>query len=213
MAVNASTSTEDLGVKSVGKLRPVFRTGNHRKCCDFALQYHRQYIHRAWCRTYGYCRSGHHFPADEPRRSLLYANCSRWRYYSLDFLGQKNYNRATDVVNNVFALCLIHSIVFGGLTLIFLEPILLFFGATADTVGYAMEFMEVILYGTPIGFVFIGLNNLMRATGYPRKAMTSALISVAVNLLLAPLFILFLTGASGERLVPLCAVSSQLLYG
>ena len=117
------------------------------------------------------------------------------------------------MVNNVFALCLIHSIVFGGLTLIFLEPILLFFGATADTVGYAMEFMEVILYGTPIGFVFIGLNNLMRATGYPRKAMTSALISVAVNLLLAPLFIFVLDwGIRGAACATVCGQFSAFVW-
>ena len=105
------------------------------------------------------------------------------------FLGQKNYGRATDVVNNVLVLCLIHSAIIGGLTLLFLDPILFFFGATADTVAYAREFMKVILWGTPVAFVFIGLNNLMRATGYPRKAMISALISVIVNIILAPLFI------------------------
>lgn len=105
------------------------------------------------------------------------------------FLGQKNYARATDVVNNVLSLCLIHALVFGGLTLLFLDDILYFFGATADTIAYAREFMEVILYGTPISYVFIGLNNLMRATGYPRKAMISALISVVVNLVLAPILI------------------------
>lgn len=105
------------------------------------------------------------------------------------FLGQKNYARATDVVNNVFMLCLIHAIVFGGGTLLFLDDILYFFGATKETVAYAAEFMEVILWGTPIAFVFIGLNNLMRATGYPKKAMISALISVVVNIILAPIFI------------------------
>ena len=63
------------------------------------------------------------------------------------------------------------------------------FGATPETIGYAREFMTVILYGTPISFVFIGLNNLMRATGYPKKAMISALLSVLVNLILCPLFI------------------------
>ena len=105
------------------------------------------------------------------------------------FLGQKNYSRATDVVNNVFVLCIIHAVVFGGGTLLFLDDILRFFGATDETVTYAAEFMEVILYGTPIAFVFIGLNNLMRATGYPKKAMISALLSVVVNLVLAPIFI------------------------
>lgn len=105
------------------------------------------------------------------------------------FLGQKNISRTTDVVNNVLTLCIIHSLIFGGLTLIFLDQILLFFGATPETLSYAKEFMEVILYATPVTYIFIGLNNIMRATGYPRKAMVSALLSVGVNVILAPVFI------------------------
>lgn len=121
------------------------------------------------------------------------------------FLGQKNMVRATDVVNNVFLLCLIHSVVFGGITLLFLDDILYMFGATDETVIYAREFMEVILYGTPISYVFIGLNNLMRATGYPKKAMTSALVSVAVNVVLAPIFIFVLEwGIRGAALATIC---------
>lgn len=105
------------------------------------------------------------------------------------FLGQKNIPRATDVINNVMTLCLIHSAIFGGLSLIFLDEILYFFGATAETIGYARRFMQVILWGTPISYIFIGLNNLMRATGYPRKAMISALLSVLVNVIAAPIMI------------------------
>lgn len=117
------------------------------------------------------------------------------------FLGQKNISRATDVVNNVLTLCLIHSIIFGGLALIFLDEILLFFGATPETLPYASEFMRIILYGTPISYVFIGLNNLMRATGYPRKAMATALLSVIVNIILAPIFIFsFEWGISGAAI-------------
>lgn len=105
------------------------------------------------------------------------------------FLGQRNISRATDVVNNVMTFCLIHAVVFGGLTLLFLDPILRFFGATDETITYAREFMQVILYGLPMSYLFIGLNNLMRATGYPKKAMISALLSVVVNVILAPIFI------------------------
>lgn len=71
------------------------------------------------------------------------------------FLGQKNMERATDTVNNVMLLCIIHSVVFGGLTLIFLDPILYLFGATEETIPYAREFMKVILYGTPISLSLI----------------------------------------------------------
>ena len=108
------------------------------------------------------------------------------------FLGQKNIGKATDVVNNVILFCLVHAIVIGSITLIWLDPILYFFGATDETIIHAREFMRVIALGTPVSYVFIGLNNLMRATGYPRKAMISALLSVAVNVVAAPLFILSL---------------------
>ena len=105
------------------------------------------------------------------------------------YLGQQKTAKATATVNNVMLLCLINSIVFGSVALVFLDPILRLFGSTDATIAYAREFMRVILWGTPITFVFIGLNNLMRATGYPKKAMISALLSVVVNVILAPLFI------------------------
>lgn len=129
------------------------------------------------------------------------------------FLGQKNIPRATDVINSVMSLCLIHSVLFGGLTLIFLDPILIFFGATDQTIPYAREFMQVILYGTPVSYVFIGLNNLMRATGYPKKAMISALLSVLVNVILAPVFIfIFDWGIKGAALATICGQSVAFVW-
>lgn len=129
------------------------------------------------------------------------------------FLGQKNLSRATDVVNNVFVLCLIHSFVFGGFTLLFLDEILTLFGATPETLPYAREFMQVILYGTPIAFVFIGLNNIMRATGYPAKAMVSALLSVGVNVILAPIFIFVLDwGIRGAAFATVCGQSAACIW-
>ena len=121
------------------------------------------------------------------------------------FLGQRNIRRATDVVNNVVVMCLIHALVFGGLTLWFLDDILIFFGATPQTLPYAREFMVVILLGTPLTYVFLGLNNIMRATGYPKKAMVSALLSVGMNLILAPIFIFhFEWGIKGAASATLC---------
>lgn len=129
------------------------------------------------------------------------------------FLGQENPSRATDTVNIVSVLCLVHSIIFGGLTLLFLDPILYFFGATDGTISYAREFMEVILYATPISYLFIGLNNIMRATGYPRKAMVSALLSVLVNVILAPIFIFsFKWGIRGAALATVIGQTVALIW-
>lgn len=122
------------------------------------------------------------------------------------FLGQKDEKRASEVLNNVLTLCIIHSCVFGGLTLIFLRPILMFFGATSGTVDYAADFMEVILIASPISYVFIGLNNMMRASGYPQKAMISALLTVAANIVLAPIFIfIFEWGIRGAAFATVCS--------
>lgn len=129
------------------------------------------------------------------------------------FLGQQNVQRATDVVNNVMTLCVFHSVVFGGIALIWLDPILMFFGATPETVPYAREFMEIILWGSPVSFVFIGLNNLMRATGYPAKAMISALLSVVVNIVLAPLMIFkWGWGIRGAAIATMCGQAVAFVW-
>ena len=79
-------------------------------------------------------------------------------------LGQKDKKGAEDILGNVAILCVINAIFYGGLAFIFLEPILFFFGASEATLPYARDFMQVILLGSPISYVMIGLNNIMRAT-------------------------------------------------
>lgn len=129
------------------------------------------------------------------------------------FLGQKNVQRATETVNTVMVLCLVHSLVFGGLTYIFVDEILRLFGATDETLPYAREFIIVILLATPISYVFLGLNNIMRATGYPRKAMYSALMSVGVNIILAPLFIFkFKWGIAGAAFATVCGQTVAFVW-
>ena len=129
------------------------------------------------------------------------------------FLGQKDHKRAIDVLNNVLVLAIIHSVVFGGLSLLFLDEILFFFGATQETISYAREFMRIILYGTPISYIFIALNNMMRATGYPKKAMITALLSVAINLGLAPVFIFVLKwGIAGAALATICGQAVAMVW-
>ena len=62
--------------------------------------------------------------------------------------------------------------------------------------------MQIILYGLPVTCTMFGLNHIMRATGYPQKAMLSAVLTVGMNIILAPIFIFWLNGASGARLSP-----------
>lgn len=129
------------------------------------------------------------------------------------YLGQKDNLRASNALGTVLVICLVHSVVFGGISLWLLEDILRLFGATDRTLPYAEEFMRVLLYATPISFVFIGLNNMMRASGYPRKAMISALLSVGVNVVLCPIFIFVLDfGIKGAALATVCGQSAACVW-
>lgn len=116
-------------------------------------------------------------------------------------LGQHNRKGATQILGNAVMLNIILGISVGLLTFIFLEPIFFALGASSDTLPYAKEFMQVLLLGNVFTHLYLGLNNIMRATGYPQKAMGVTLTTVAVNLVLAPLFIfVFKWGIRGAAL-------------
>lgn len=128
-------------------------------------------------------------------------------------LGQKDKKGAEDILGNVAILCAINAIFYGGLAFIFLEPILFFFGASEATLPYARDFMQVILLGSPISYVMIGLNNIMRATGYPKKAMLSSILTVGCNIILAPIFIFVLNwGIRGAALATICSQFIGMLW-
>ena len=121
-------------------------------------------------------------------------------------LGQRNYEAATKVLSNTVTLCLITGIAFSVVALIFLDPILLFFGASENTIGYARDYMRVILLGNVITHLYLGLNNLQRAIGEPKKAMGATLFTVVLNVALAPIFIFtFKMGTGGAALATVIA--------
>lgn len=121
-------------------------------------------------------------------------------------LGQRNYDAATKVLSNTVTLCLITGIAFSVVALIFLDPILFFFGASENTIGYARDYMRVILLGNVITHLYLGLNNLQRAIGEPKKAMGATLFTVVLNIALAPVFIFtFKMGTGGAALATVIA--------
>ncbi len=107
-------------------------------------------------------------------------------------LGQQDVDGATRVLGNVLVLGLINGVTFGFLSQLVLDPVLMAFGASEHTLPYARDFMQIILYGLPITCTMFGLNHIMRATGYPQKAMLSAVLTVGMNVILAPIFIFWL---------------------
>ncbi len=121
-------------------------------------------------------------------------------------LGQKDYPTALNIFGNCVSLNVIIGVVFAILTLPFLDPILTFFGASDQTLPYAREYMEIILYGNVITHMYLGQNAVLRSASKPRQAMYATIFTVVLNTLLDPLFIyVFGMGIRGAAIATILA--------
>lgn len=128
-------------------------------------------------------------------------------------LGQKDYKRAGNLLGNTVTLNLIIGVVFMAVSLLFLDPILRFFGASDTTLPYAREFMTVILLGNVVTHMYFGMNAVLRAAGKPRHAMYSVLFTVAMNIVLVIAFVWwFRWGIRGAALATITAQSMALCW-
>jgi putative MATE family efflux protein len=114
-------------------------------------------------------------------------------------LGEGNRERAEKVLGNGFALNMIISLAIAALGIAFLDPMLRLFGASDEVLPYAHAFTLVVLLGTPLATISMGLNNFIRSEGNPRTAMVTQLIGPALNVFLCPFFIFALgLGVAGS---------------
>jgi putative MATE family efflux protein len=104
-------------------------------------------------------------------------------------LGAKNPARAAQILGHNVMLSILFAVVFTAVSLLFLDPILIAFGASEDTLPYAHAYMEIILWGGPIASLMIALSHFLRASGYPAKSMLISLLSVGANIVLTAIFI------------------------
>ena len=104
-------------------------------------------------------------------------------------LGQRDYDIANRILGNCAMLNIIVGIAFGVISLIFIEPILRFFGASDATMPYAKQYMEIILVGNAITHLYLGLNAVLRSAGKPHAAMYITIFTVVFNAILDPIFI------------------------
>ena len=124
-------------------------------------------------------------------------------------LGQRDYKRAQLLLGNTVTLNLIIGFLFMVVCLVFLEPILRFFGASDATLPYAKEFMTVILLGNMVTHMYFGMNAVLRAAGKPKHAMYATLFTVACNIVLIVAFVWWFRW--GIRGAALATVTSQSL--
>lgn len=104
-------------------------------------------------------------------------------------MGQNNKRGAEIILGNSIQLTVLIGITYITLFAIFLDPILRLFGASPNSLPYAREFLLWVLPGMVLMNLTFSYNNVMRATGYPGKAMYTNMIGAVMNAILAPLFL------------------------
>ena len=104
-------------------------------------------------------------------------------------LGQREYDTAQHVLGNTVVLNILLGAIFMVACLLYLDPILILFGASDATLPYARDYMTVILLGNVISHSYFGLNAVLRSAGHPQQAMYCTILTVVINAILDPLFI------------------------
>ncbi len=130
-------------------------------------------------------------------------------------LGQQNKPEAEKILGNAFTLLIIISLGITVLGLIFRDTILSMFGAGPDTLGYAKQYITIILWGNIFQGLGFGMNNMIRAEGNAKVAMYTMLIGAVANSLLDPLFIFVfhmgVAGAAVATVISMAITSSWVL--
>ena len=104
-------------------------------------------------------------------------------------LGQRQYEKAQRALGNMVALNIIIGLAVGMVGIIFLDPILRFFGASDQTLPHAREYMFILLAGNVVTHLYLGLNAALRSASKPREAMIATIVTVVLNIILDPIFI------------------------
>ncbi len=129
------------------------------------------------------------------------------------FLGKGDKETAEKIIGTSFLMTLILTGTTVVLLYIFLEPILHLIGATEETYPYAHEFMAYLLPGYIFLAMCFNFNSMMRASGYPKKAMYTMLIGVVANIIIAPIFLFwFKMGIKGAAIATIISMFIGLCF-
>jgi putative MATE family efflux protein len=135
------------------------------------------------------------------------------------FLGEGNDKKAEKTLGNCFSLQIVVSIILTVLLLVFSKDLLMKFGASDNTIVYAVDYMNIYAIGTIFVQLTLGMNAYITAQGATKVSMISVLIGAAFNILLDPIFIfVFDMGVSGAALATIisqalsCAWALSFLF-
>jgi putative MATE family efflux protein len=128
-------------------------------------------------------------------------------------LGQNKKSEAENILGNALILLIIVGIIVTFLGLVFLEPMLISFGATNNTIEYAKQFIVILLAGSIFQVIGFGLNNIIRSEGNPKKAMSTMLVGAVSNIILDFIFIYILKfGIRGAAVATVISQAINMLW-
>lgn len=107
-------------------------------------------------------------------------------------MGQNNKPKAEVMLGNAATLTIINGAIYIAFFMVFIDPILRAFGAGDLTLPYARSYMLWVLPGLLLTNIAFGLNNVLRSTGYPQRAMMTMVIGAVCNVILDAIFVLWL---------------------
>lgn len=131
-------------------------------------------------------------------------------------MGSGHEKRAVNIMGNAVVLLAGSGLVLSIITLLFLKPLLLFFGSPKAVLPYAMEYTKITAFGFPFLLLSTGGGHLIRADGRPRITMLCNLVGAVLNTILDALFVFGLNlGMSGAALATIIGqiVSGALAIG
>ena len=128
------------------------------------------------------------------------------------FMGQKNYEDAEKTLSQSFTLQILISIVLTAVLLIWGDSILLAFGASGNTIGYATDYLDIYAIGTIFVQITLGMNYFITAQGFAKTGMLSVVIGAVANIILDPIFIFSFGMMTMKDFIMLASIKSAVTF-
>ena len=128
-------------------------------------------------------------------------------------MGRGDKDAADKILANCFTMLLLCGAGITAFYLVAAEPLLMMFGASEQTLPYAMEYMNIISWGSVFTLIVMGLNNYLTTQGFSTFAMMTTIIGAVINIVLDPVFIFtFDMGVAGAALATVLSQAVSALW-